>query len=320
MRLNAMLEPQEGLSYEDILGVARRAERLGLEGLYRSDHYSSVAGREGLGSTDAWATLAGVARETSDIVIGTMVSPVTFRPAGNLAKVVATVAEMAGTTRAGAARVHLGMGTGWMEAEHRQHGFPFEDVATRFRRLEEHLQAVLGLWDPDRAPFEFDGEFVQLAGSRFAPVPSPRPRIIVGGKGRVKTPRLAARFAEEVNVAFPSPAQARELGAAQQRACEDEGRDPATLTFSVMTGCLVGSTEEEFRARARRLQERVGDQRPLDEFLADKDSWVLGTPERAAQRLGEFADAGVERVMLQMLVPEDFDMLDVVASEVGPRL
>ena len=321
MRLNAMLEPQEGLSYGDILAVAKRVERLGLEGLYRSDHYSNVAGKDQLGSTDAWATLAGVARETSGIVLGTMVSPATFRRAGNLAKVVATVAEMAGATEAGHARVHLGMGTGWLETEHRQHGFPFEDVSTRFRRLEEHLKVVRGLWDSDRDSFDFAGEFEQVSGSHFRPVPSPRPRIIIGGKGLKKTPRLAARFAEELNSPFASPEDCRQLRAAQERACEQQNRDPATLTFSVMTGCVVGSTDDEFRARVQRLQQQSGDNRSVEEYVAELEAaWVLGTPERAADRLGELAQAGVERVMLQMQVPEDFEMLDVVAAEVAPKL
>jgi alkanesulfonate monooxygenase SsuD/methylene tetrahydromethanopterin reductase-like flavin-dependent oxidoreductase (luciferase family) len=167
MRLSVMIEPQEGLSYDQILAVARRAEAVGFAGFYRSDHYSSVADRVGIGSTDAWATLAGLARETSTIALGTMVTPVTFRPAGNLAKVVATVAEMAGTVD-GQPRVHLGMGTGLLETEHRQHGFPFEDLATRFRRLDEHLQVVHGLWDPQRDPFSFDGEFVAAGLPRHA--------------------------------------------------------------------------------------------------------------------------------------------------------
>lgn len=152
MRLNVMLEPQEGMSYQQILAVAQRTERLGFEGLYRSDHYASVAGRQGLDSTDAWATLGGLARETSWLRLGTLVSPVTFRPAGNIAKVAATVSEMAGPAPDGRARLDLGLGTGWLEAEHRNFGFPFEDLATRYRRLAEHLEVVDGLWDPERDP------------------------------------------------------------------------------------------------------------------------------------------------------------------------
>ena len=320
MRLYVMLEPQEGLRYDDILAVARRAEAVGLDGLYRSDHYTSVAAGQVLASTDAWATLAGLARETERISLGTLVSPVTFRPAGNLAKVVATVAEMAGTV-AGAPRVHLGLGTGWLEVEHRMHGFPFEDTATRFRRLSEQLQVVRGLWDPTAHPFSFDGEFERLADAEFVPVPQPRPRLIVGGSGRRRTPALAARHADEMNTPFQSPEACVRLRTALDRACESEGRDPASVAFSLMTGCLVGADRAEFRRRAARLHGRVGAAHGLDEWLDGlATEWVLGTPEQAADRLARLRDAGVQAVMLQQRLHDDLDMLDLVAREVAPRL
>ena len=320
MRFNVMLEPQEGLTYQDILAVAQRAEALGFEGMYRSDHYASVAGRGGLGSTDAWATVAGLARETQRLRLGTVVSPATFRPAGNLAKVVATTAEMAGTVD-GEARVSVGLGTGWLEAEHRQHGFPFEDLDTRFRRLEEHLQLLGRLLDPDTAPFDFDGEFESLQGAHLLPVPEPRPRIIVGGGGLVRTPRLAATYADELNTMFKSPDEAAQRRRALDTACERVGRDPGEVTFSMMTGCLVGSDEQAFVRRAERLKAISGDDRPFDEWLGGiEGGWVIGTPERAAQRLGELAEAGVERILLQHQLPDDLDMLDVVAEEIAPRL
>lgn len=321
MRLNVMLEPQEGLSYADILAVAQRAEALGFDGLYRADHYTSVAGRVGLASTDAWATLAGLARETRRLRIGALVSPVTFRPAGNLAKVVATVAEMAGTTPDGDARVVLGLGAGWQEQEHRAFGFPFEDVGTRFRRLEEHLQIVTALWDPDVEVVDFDGEFERLQGNHFAPVPSPRPRLVVGGNGPRTTPRLAATYADELNCTFQSPAGAAAVRANLEAACEAVGRDPASIRFTLMTGCLVGADHDEYRARLRRFQEESQDGRPLAEYEASLDGeWLLGTPERVAERLGAYADAGVEAVMLQHRLVDDLDMLDVVAEEVAPRV
>lgn len=319
MRLSVMLEPQEGLSYAQIRALALRAEAVGFPSLYRSDHYASVAERHGRSSTDAWATLAGLARETDRITLGTMVSPVTFRPAGNLAKVVATVAEMAGA-RDGAPRIHLGMGTGWLEMEHRQYGFPFEDLATRFRRLEEHLVVVRGLWDPEQDPFSFSGEFVTIESARFAPVPEPRPRIIVGGKGKKRTPALAARYADEMNAAFVSPQQCRELRAALDAACAAEGRDPASIPLTVMTGGLVGASQSDFQDRARRTFEAIG-KGALDEWLDGLSAvWVLGGPEQAAQRLGEFADAGATGVLLQIQMPDDLDMLDAVMHEVAPRL
>jgi alkanesulfonate monooxygenase SsuD/methylene tetrahydromethanopterin reductase-like flavin-dependent oxidoreductase (luciferase family) len=319
MRLSMMLEPQEGLSYAQQRAVARHAEALGFAGFYRSDHYSSVADRGGVASTDAWATLAGLARETERITLGTMVSPVTFRPAGNLAKVVATVAEMAGTVD-GQPRVHLGMGTGWLETEHRQHGFPFEDIATRFRRLEEHLAVVRGLWDPQRDPFAFDGEFVTIDRARFAATPDPRPRLIVGGSGKRKTPRLAARYADEMNTAFKSPAACRELRQALDAACEEQDRDPASVPLTLMTGCIVGASHDDFKARAQRLHAAVGSG-DLGTWLDElRGEWVLGDPEEAAEHLGALADAGITGVLLQHQDPDDLAMLDAVMSEIAPRL
>jgi alkanesulfonate monooxygenase SsuD/methylene tetrahydromethanopterin reductase-like flavin-dependent oxidoreductase (luciferase family) len=319
MRLAIMLEPQEGLSYAQQLAVAQRAEAVGFAGFYRSDHYSSVRSGVGLASTDAWAVLAGIARETERITLGTLVSPVTFRPAGNFAKVVATVAGMAGTVD-GQPRVHVGMGTGWLETEHRQHGFPFEDVGTRFRRLEEHLQVVRGLWDRDQDPFDFAGEFVTIEQARFAPVPDPRPRVIVGGSGKRTTPRLAATYADELNTTFKSPAGVRAMRDALDVACEKVERDPATIPLTMMAGCIVGASEADYQARARRVHAAIGSG-DFDAWLDDlAGAWILGGPEQAADRLGALAGAGITGVMLQHQVPDDLDMLDAVTAEIAPRL
>lgn len=320
MRLHLMLEPQEGLSYDDILAVAQRVEATGLDGCYRSDHYTSVAGRPPLPSTDAWATLAGLARQTAGICIGTLVTPATFRRVGNLVKVVGTVAEMAGPAPDGGPRVHLGMGTGWLEEEHRQLGFPFEDLDTRFRRLSEHLEVVTRLWQPGAEPVEFAGEFVQLSGTRLRPIPDPRPRVIVGGTGLRRTPRLAARYADELNGVFFSPQRCAEQRAALDAACEQAGREPASVAYSLMTGCLVGASEAEFRARARRVYEVSGDGDFATWLHGLQDAWVLGAPEQAAERLGRLADAGVEAVMLQHQLPGELDMIDVIAEDVRSRL
>lgn len=315
MRISIMLEGQEGLTYDTILGVARRAEAAGLCGLYRSDHYSSGRDGDEPGSTDAWATLAGLARDTARLRLGTLVSPATFRAPANEAKLAATVSEMAGTGEDGSSRVTLGLGTGWMEVEHRRHGFPFEDLATRFRRLEEHLEIVTRLWDAGGQPFDFDGEFATLRQARFAPVPAPRPTVAVGGAGMKRTPALAARYADELNGVYLSPAKAAQQRGALTRACEDADRDPASVRYSIMTGCLVGSTESEFRQRVRRVAERAGDGRSLDEAVAARaDVYVQGTVEQARQRLGELADAGVDAVMLQDLVPDDLEMIDLIGE------
>jgi alkanesulfonate monooxygenase SsuD/methylene tetrahydromethanopterin reductase-like flavin-dependent oxidoreductase (luciferase family) len=317
MRINLMIEPQEGMTYAEILALARRAELLGFEGLYRSDHYASVFGRNGVGSTDAWATLAGLVRDTERIALGTLISPVTFRSAANLAKVVATVAEMACGP---APRVHLGMGTGWLASEHLQYGFPFDSLGTRYRRLEECLRVVRGLWE-SLEPFSFEGEFERITEARFVPRPNPRPRIILGGRGRVKTVPLAVRYADELNSPSATPETCRELRGVLDAACERLGRDPSTITFSLMTGCLVGATEKEFRARVARLEAQASKYPHLAEYrerLATRG--VVGTPEQAADRLGQLAESGVERVMLQHLPADDLDLLDVVANEIAPRL
>jgi len=321
MRINLMIEPQEGMTYSEILAVARRADELGFEGLYRSDHYASVFGREGVGSTDAWTTLAGLVRETERIALGTLVSPVTFRSAANLAKVVATVAEMAGTAVGQASRVHLGMGTGWLVTEHTMYGLPFDDLGTRFRRLEEQLQILRGLWDSNGEPFSFHGEFEGVKDAQLLPRPDPRPRVIVGGRGPVKTVRLAVRYADELNSPSATPEECWKLRAVLDDACERDGRDPSTITFSLMTGCLVGATTKDFRARVRRLETlatrypRLAD---YHERLAVRG--VVGTPDQATDRIGRLAEAGVERIMLQHLFHDDLDLLDVVAEEIVPRL
>jgi alkanesulfonate monooxygenase SsuD/methylene tetrahydromethanopterin reductase-like flavin-dependent oxidoreductase (luciferase family) len=336
MRINLMIDPEEGMTYAELVAIAQRAEALGFEALYRSDHYASVFDREGVGSTDAWATLAGLARDTQRIMLGTLVSPATFRPPAQLAKVTVTVADMAGTVpempvdllgsapgrpAAGASRVHLGVGTGWLASEHLQYGFPFGDLNTRFRRLEELLQVIRGLWDPAQDPFSFEGQFERLVEARFRPKPNPRPRIIVGGRGRTKTMRLAVTYADELNIPSATLLECKGLRHALHAACERYGRDPSTITFSLMTGCLVGATEREFRARAAQLEKLASGYPRLADYcqrLAVRG--VIGTPEEAADHLGLLAEAGVERIMLQHLLHDDLEMLDLIAQEVVPRL
>ena len=315
MKFNVMIEGQDGVTYADLLAIAQRAEALGFAGMYRSDHYSNGPKRDVV-STDAWASLGGLVRETKRITLGTLVTPATFRPIGNLAKAVATVAEMAGPAPDGGSRVVLGMGTGWMEVEHRRHGFPFEDLGTRFRRLEEHLEVLTKLWDRSRQPFDYDGEFVSIADADFAPVPDPRPRIVIGGAGLSKTPRLAAHYADELNAVMLSPDQCREQRAALHDACTAIDRDPATIRYSVMTRCLVGRTQAEFEERARRSQERSGREGSLADYIDSlQPHWLVGTVDRMHALVDEYTAAGVEQLMLQHLVVEDMDMLELVAEE-----
>jgi F420-dependent oxidoreductase-like protein len=314
MRFALMSEPQQGLAYEEILALARTAEDAGFEAYFRSDHYSSFPGEAGLPTTDAWATLAGLARETTRINLGTLVSPVTFRPPGNLAKVVTTVDEMSG------GRVEVGLGAGWNDVEHSQHGLPFPDQGERFEMLEEQLAIVHGLWaEPDG--WSFDGAHWQVRDARFAPKPVARPgrrhpNIIVGGHGGPRLARLAAAYADEMNISSASVATA-EAGFGRVRdACVAIGRDPGSLTCSAMTGVLVGRDESEVRDRVTALMQMFGSgDADADQWLAERrDRWVLGTPDEARQRVKEFEAAGVERLMFQTFLPRDLEMVRLLGE------
>jgi F420-dependent oxidoreductase-like protein len=312
-----MTEPQQGLSYDEILAIARTAEESGFESFFRSDHYSSFPGEAGLPTTDAWATLAGLARETSRINLGALVSPVTFRSPGNLAKVVGTVAEMSG------GRVELGMGAGWNTGEHREHGLPFPSIRERFDMLEEQLAIVHGLWtEPDG--WRFEGRHWSVDGSRLYPKPPApagrrHPNIIVGGAGGPRMAELVARYADELNVSSSSASEATEAFARVDEACRAVGRDPGEVTRSVMTGVLVGRTDAELRDRSRQLLQMLGrgDGDP-DEWLAERAGrWIIGTPDAARARVAEFEQAGAQRLMLQDFLPRDLEMVRLL-GEVFP--
>ncbi|HET9900840.1 MAG TPA: LLM class F420-dependent oxidoreductase, partial [Actinomycetes bacterium] len=247
MQLRVMTEPQEGATYDDLLGIAQEAERLGFNGFFRSDHFQNISGDPGPGSTDAWITLAGLARETSSIRLGTMVSSATFRLPGPLAIAVATVDAMSG------GRVELGLGTGWFDAEHASYGIPFPPIGERFDLLEEQLTVITGLWTtPPGERFSFAGEHVTMRDRPALPKPvqQPRPPIIVGGKGPRRTPRLAARFADEFNVAFSSLDDTAAAIARVREACEATGRDPDTMSYGAAQTLAVGQDEDEVRRRA----------------------------------------------------------------------
>src|SRR4051794_34184062 len=258
MRFAMMIEPQQGLTYEEQLAVASHAEAAGFEALFRSDHYESFPGPTDYPTTDAWAVLAGLARETKRIRLGTLVSPVTFRSPGNLAKVVTTVDEMSG------GRVELGLGTGWHADEHRRHGLPFPDIAERADMLEEQLEIVRGLWtEPDG--WSFAGRHYTIEDAHFRPKPlrglgqattasaGSRPRLIVGGGGTPRSMRIAAKYADEFNLSSTSPDQVPAKYAALDEACRTVGRDPASITRSAMAGVLVGAHSTEVAERQRAL-------------------------------------------------------------------
>ncbi|MGH8866367.1 MAG: LLM class F420-dependent oxidoreductase [Actinomycetes bacterium] len=308
MQLRVFTEPQQGATYDDLLAVAQATERLGFDAFFRSDHFLGM-GTDGLpGPTDAWTTLAGIARETSRIRLGTLVTSATFRLPGMLAVQVAQVDQMSG------GRVELGLGAGWYAAEHTAYGVPFPDVGERFDRLTEQLEIVTGMLEtPSGGRFSHDGTHYTIRDSPALPKPvqQPRPPVIVGGYGASRTPRLAARFADEFNLAFPDLDTYRTQGARVRAACEAAGRDPDDVVYSV---ALVLCCGEDGAVLARRAA-AIG--RSVDELRAVS---AAGTPDEVVARLGEYAEAGASRVYLQTLDLSDLAHLELVAREVLPHV
>jgi F420-dependent oxidoreductase-like protein len=302
MRLAVFIEPQLGASYNDQLRLAHHAEELGFDAFFRSDHFLSMGRRTGLpGPTDAWATLAAIAVQTSTIRLGTLLTSATFRHPGLLAISVAQVDEMSG------GRVELGLGAGWYEAEHSAYGVPFPSTRERFERLEEQLAIVTGLWTtPPGERFSFSGKHYQLVDSPALPKPtqSPRPPVIVGGMGPKRTPALAAAFADEFNAPFSSLAGTDEAFRRVEAACQAQGRQRPPV-FSVAQTVACGRDEAE----AKRRFEAIGRQPPLH-----------GTPDQVAEQIQRFAAIGAGRVFLQILDLTDLDHLDLIASAVAPQL
>lgn len=309
MQLRIFTEPQQGASYDDLLAVARVAEEEDFDAFFRSDHYLKMGDATGLpGPTDAWITLAGLARDTSRIRLGTLLTAGTFRLPGPLAIAVAQVDAMSG------GRVELGLGSGWYDKEHRAYGIPFPPSRERFGRLEEQLAVITGLWStPTGETFSFTGQHYQLKDSPALPKPSqsPHPPVIVGGAGPVRTPRLAARYADEFNTPFLSLADATTQYDRVKKACDAEGRDPETLRLSTALVVCVGADDAEIAKRASAIGREVGELR---------ENGLCGTPSEVAGRLGEWADAGAERVYLQVLDLADHDHLRLIGREVAPAI
>jgi F420-dependent oxidoreductase-like protein len=313
MRFALMTEPQQGLSYDEILALARTAETAGIEAFFRSDHYASFPGDEGLPTTDAWATLAGLARDTARIGLGTLVSPVTFRNPGNLAKVIATVDEMSG------GRVEAGFGAGWNEAEHAQLGIPFPPLSQRYEMLAEQLQIIHRLWtDPEG--WDFEGRHWTVRGARrhgeVARGGRRHPPIILGGKGGPRLADLVARYGDEFNLNSAAPQDARPAYDRVRAACRAVGRDPDELVYSAMTGVLVAESDDDLGARVSDLLAAMG--RSADDgdaWLAERrDRWIMGTPDEALERVEALAATGTERVMLQDFLPRDLDHVRLIGS------
>jgi F420-dependent oxidoreductase-like protein len=316
VRINLMIEGQEDVTWKEWVDVARACEDAGLEGLFRSDHYSSVAGRTDRGSLDAWTTLAGIASLTTRIRLGTLVSPVTFRHPSVIAKSAATVDHISG------GRVELGLGAGWHSHEHETYGFPFPETRTRMETLAEQLEIVHRQWTTEE-PFDFEARHYQLQNCEARPKPlqEPHPPIIIGGSGGARSAELAARWGDEYNTVFASAEQCRRRRERVARAWEEQGRDPEGLRFSLMTGVVAGSTEREVLDRATRIMELGGDSGDAQAWLAElRSEWVVGTAAEVIERLEELGEAGVERVMLQNQLHADVEVAAFLGEEVRPQL
>ncbi len=299
-----MVEGQEDVTWERWVALARACEEHGLDGLFRSDHYLSVFIDPARGSLDAWATLAGLAAITDRIRLGTLVSPVTFRHPSVLAKQVTTVDHISG------GRVELGLGAGWHVPEHRAYGFEYPEDRVRMELLAEQLEIVHRSWS--EAPLTFEGRHYRVEGLHALPRPlqDPHPPLIVGGHGGRRSAALAARWADEYNTISAGPAECARLRARVEDAWEAEGRDPATLRFSLMTGSVVGEDRAEVLDRARAVMATVRETGDPEAFVRGRaDTWVVGTVDQARERIRELEGAGVDRVMLQHLAPDDLGMV-----------
>lgn len=307
MELRIFTEPQQGASYEQLLAVARTSEECGYGAFFRSDHYLKMGSVDGApGPSDAWITLAGLARDTEHIRLGTLLTAATFRLPGPLAIAVAVVDAMSG------GRIELGLGAGWYEEEHTAYGIPFPALGERFDRLEEQLEIITGLWaTPAGEMFDYTGRHYQLSSSPALPRPaqSPRPPIIVGGHGPLRTPRLAACFADEFNVPFAPVEVVQRQYRLVDEACERLGRDPAALLRSAALVVCCGADEQEVEHRAARIG------RPASKLRADG---LAGSPAEVAEKLAAYREAGATRIYLQVLDLDDLDHLRFVAAEVAP--
>jgi alkanesulfonate monooxygenase SsuD/methylene tetrahydromethanopterin reductase-like flavin-dependent oxidoreductase (luciferase family) len=306
MRVCLMIEGQESVSWEEWLALARACEESPLDALFRSDHYGSVMGREERGALDAWATIAGLAAVTSELRLGTLVSPATFRHPSVLAKNVVTADHIAG-----GGRIELGMGTGWLEAEHIAYGFPFPPLGERFELLEEQIEIVRRQWDEDG--FDFDAWHYRLSGNAV-PKPLSSPNLLVGGRAKPRSLRLAARWADEYNLVMMSREECAEAVPAVRRAWEKAGRSQPVI--SLMTSCIIGSDEVDLLERAHATAEIRGDDAddPEAYLRAERPNSLVGTVAQIREQLAELEKIGVERVMLQYLTHRDLDGVGYIAE------
>jgi F420-dependent oxidoreductase-like protein len=307
MDLRIFTEPQQGATYDQLLAVAQLAESAGFDAFFRSDHYLTMSGDGLPGPTDAWITLAGIARETSRIRLGTLVTSATFRLPGPLAISVAEVDAMSH------GRVELGLGAGWFDTEHTAYGIPFPALGERFERLEEQLRVITGLWaTPVGDRFSFDGTHYQVVDSPALPkaVQTPGPPVIVGGGGQRRTPRLAAEFASEFNIPFTAVEGTAAQFARVREACTTAGRDPSTLVYSAAQVVCCGRDDAEVARRAGAIG------RPVEDLRANG---LCGTPDEVLAKLATYGEAGASRIYLQVLDLDDLEHVALLGDEVLPQ-
>lgn len=307
MTLRIFTEPQQGASYDQLLAVAQTAETCDFGGFFRSDHFLKMGSVSGLPEyTDAWTTLAGLARDTQRIRLGTLVTPVTFRQVGSFPAIVTQVDHMSG------GRVEVGLGAGWYQQEHDDYGIPFPSVANRYDLLEDQLAILHGVWSAQAGQtFEHAGRTrsVRMQADSFRPAQAPHPPIIMGGQAGPRNRRLAATYADEFNVAFAPVTDMRDRHDAVRQACERIGRDPQELVWSVALVVCCGQSEEEVARRAAAIG------RPVDEL---RQNGLAGRPDEVVEKLGVYADAGAERFYLQVLDLSDLDHVRLIAEQVQP--
>ncbi len=311
-----MLEPQEGGTYDDILKVAQKTEALGFGGLFRSDHYHPMNVPLESDSSDAWAVLAGLARDTKRIRLGTMISPMTFRYPGEFAKQVATIDQMSG------GRIEAGMGGGWFEKEHVAYGLPFPDAKGRMDILEDSLEICTRLWS-DGVGHTYEGRVFSIKDAPGYPKPIQRPRvpIVIGGGGAKRTPRLAAQFGDEFNV-FGGINTFNTRKARLLEACAAIGRDPSTIKLT-MAGCtVVGTDMDDVRRRAQIRLDHNNQKDNVDEWIASMrgDGWLVGTVDQVAEQVNELKAAGAERIYFQIVPVDDHGMLEIIANDLAPKV
>ena len=303
-----MIEGQEDVTWEDWVALADACERSGIEALFRSDHYISGFD-ENRHVVDAWATIAGLAARTTKLELGTLVSPATFRHPAVLARSAATADEIS------EGRVTVGMGAGWMEREHEAYGFEFATTRERIARLGEQIQIVHGLFHDERV--DYDGTYYKLDDAPG--VGRPELPILVGGSAKPGTARPAVKFADEYNALFGTLDQARERKQALDEACEQGGRDPSTLRYSLMAPCVIGRNEQEVSESARRIGARFG-RSPEEVLERNRAHGPVGTIAQAVERLKEIEEIGYERVMLQHLAHDDLDTVALIGRELAPAV